>query len=151
MRQLKTLSIFLLVALLATSFVACSKDDDNSDFDLKTYIIGFWCSNKAIVYYGGESYEVDIAKTGQFSEAYYELTFQDADHVKFGAFQADENGISRWGEEVVNYSINGDVVTLSDSEGTYDLIYDKKDKSLCIQASRTKDGLPMRIVVYIKK
>lgn len=157
MRQLKTLSIFLLVALLATSFVACSKDDDNSDFDLSTYVLGTWHTYKATVIvqggaYSGESRDVEITKIGQYSDSYFESHFQEGGLAKFGKFQKDESGIEHWEEEEVTYSINGDIVTMRDSDGeSVALTFDKKERALCLQVSGTKDGIPYRMILYLKK
>jgi hypothetical protein len=160
MKQVKTLSIFMLVALMVAMFVGCSKDDDNSGdvSNLKTYIIGSWHSYKGTAYflggeYSGESEEVSISKTGEFSEAYYEIKFQDAGHATFGAFQKDENGLLHWETEDVTYSINGDIVTVRDTEGTtLDLVFNESDKTLCIQVSATaNDGTPTKVSIYLKK
>lgn len=157
MKQLKTLSIFMLVALMAATFASCSKDDDNADFDLNRYIVGTWHSSKATVYfmggeYAGESEEATISKTGQYSEAYYEMTFMDANRAKFGAFQKDENGLIHWEEEYVTYYVNGDVVKLRDDEGgTIDLVFDKKDRTLSLQISTIASDIPIKYVLYLTK
>ena len=156
MKQIKNLSIFMLVALMAT-FASCSKDDDNADFDLKSYIIGTWRSYKGTVYlqggaYSGQTVDVNIGKTGQYSDAYRECTFQEGGKIKIAGFKQDENGISHWFEEYGTYSINGDIVTIRDNEGeTDDLVYDEKNKTLCLQGTYTQDGISMKILLFFKK
>lgn len=150
------MSIFMLVALMAATFASCSKDDDNADFDLNRYIVGTWHSSKATVYfmggeYAGESEEATISKTGQYSEAYYEVIFMDANRAKFGAFQKDENGLIHWKEEYVTYYVNGDVVNLRDDEGEIDLVFDKKDRTLSLQISTIASDIPIKYVLYLTK
>ena len=157
MKQLKNLSIFMLVALMA-AFASCSKDDDNADFDLNSYIVGTWHSYKATVYaqgsqYGGQSAEVEISKTGQYSQSYFEFTFQDGGHLRMGAFKKDDNGVMNWYEENGTYHVSGDVVTLTDTDGTsLAIVFDTKDKSLCFQGAGINDsGIPYKASIYIKK
>lgn len=158
MKQLKNLSIFMLVALMATTFASCSKDDDNADFDLNSYIVGTWHSYKATVYaqgsqYGGQSAEVEISKTGQYSQSYIELTFQDGGRLRMGAFKKDDNGVMNWYEENGTYHVSGDVVTLTDTDGTsLAIVFDTKDKSLCFQGAGINDsGIPYKASIYIRK
>lgn len=87
MKKIKVMSMFLLVAMMATVLVGCSKDDDDDNFDLNSYIIGSWHSFKGTVYvtggqYSGISQDVEISKTGQFSQSYVVLTFQDGGRVE---------------------------------------------------------------------
>ena len=158
MKQLKNLSIFMLVALMAATFASCSKDDDNADFDLNSYIVGTWHSYKATVYaqgsqYGGQSAEVEISKTGQYSQSYFEFTFQDGGRLRMGAFKKDDNGVMNWYEENGTYLVSGDVVTLTDADGTsLAIVFDTKDKSLCFQGAGINDsGIPYKASIYIKK
>lgn len=158
MKQLKILSIFMLVALMAATFASCSKDDDNADFDLNSYIVGTWHSYKATVYaqgsqYGGQSAEVEISKTGQYSQSYFEFTFQDGGRLRMGAFKKDDNGVMNWYEENGTYHVSGDVVTLTDADGTsLAIVFDTKDKSLCFQGAGINDsGIPYKASIYIKK
>lgn len=157
MKQLKNLSIFMLVALMA-AFASCSKDDDNKDFDLNSYIVGTWHSYKATVYaqgsqYGGQSAEVEISKTGQYSQSYFEFTFQDGGRLRMGAFKKDDNGVMNWYEENGTYHVSGDVVTLTDADGTsLAIVFDTKDKSLCFQGAGINDsGIPYKASIYIRK
>ena len=158
MKQLKNLSIFMLVALMAATFASCSKDDDNADFDLNSYIVGTWHSYKATVYaqgsqYGGQSAEVEISKTGQYSQSYFEFTFQDGGRLRMGAFKKDDNGILHWEEEQDSYVVKGNVVTITDADGIgQDLMFDQKDNTLCLQASGvSNEGIPVKISIYLKK
>ncbi len=157
MKQLKNLSIFMLVALMAATFASCSKDDDNADFDLNSYIIGSWRSYKGTLSitggeYSGISQDVEISKTGQFSQSYFEFTFQDGGRVKLGAFQEGDGGVLKWEEEYGTYRINGDVVTLTDADGVpADVVFRAKDRTLCLQGTGTKDGLPYKVSIYIRK
>ena len=158
MKQLKNLSIFMLVALMAATFASCSKDDDNADFDLSRYIVGTWHSYKATVYvtggeYSGISQDVEISKTGQFSQSYLEFTFQDGGRVRMGAFKKEDNGVMNWYEEIGTYHVSGDVVTLTDTDGTsLAIVFDTKDKSLCFQGAGINDsGIPYKASIYMKK
>lgn len=148
----------MFVALMAATFVSCSKDDDNANIDLKSYIIGSWHSYKATVYvtggqYSGESAEVGISKTGQYSQSYLEFTFQDGGRLRVGAFKKDDNGVMNWYEENGTYHISGDVVTLTDADGTsLAIVFDEKDRNLCIQAASTNnEGIPVKTSIYLKK
>ena len=155
MKQLKNLSIFMLVALMAATFASCSKDDDNADFDLSRYIVGTWHSYKGTVYitggqYSGRTQDVEISKTGQYSQSYFEFTFQDGGRVKMGAFQKDDNGVMNWKEEYGTYRINGDVVTLTDADGvTANVVFGTKDRTLCFQGAGTENGIPYKVSIYL--
>ena len=158
MKQLKNLSIFMLVALMAATFASCSKDDDNADFDLSRYIVGTWHSYKAVGYiqggeYYGQSYELAIDKTGQYADSYVECKFQEGNKVTVNAFKKDDNGILHWEEEQDSYVVKGNVVTITDADGTgQDLMFDQKDNTLCLQASGvSNEGIPVKISVYLKK
>ena len=158
MKQLKNLSIFMLVALMAATFASCSKDDDNADFDLNSYIVGTWHSYKAVGYvqggpYYGQSYELQIEKTGQWAEAYIECNFFEGNKVIENVFKKDENGVLHWEEEQDVYVVKGNVVTITDVEGiSEELMFDTKDKTLCFQAVATNDeGIPVKLSVYLKK
>ena len=156
MKRIKVLSMFLLVAMMATVLVGCSKDDD-ANFDLNSYIIGSWHSYKGSVFimggqYAGTSNTVTVEKTGQYSDWYYEIKFLDANRATFSAYKQDENGVSNWEQEEITYSINGSAVRLKDSDGeTIDLIFDEKDNSLCLQVSITKDDVPYKVAIYLRK
>lgn len=157
MKKVKIWGIFMLMVMMATVFKGCSKDNDSSSFELRNYIIGTWHSYKATVYvqggaYSGKSAEATINKTGQYSEAYFEFAFQDTSRVKFGLFRQEENGLSHWVEGYGTYSINGDIVTVRIAEGeTLDLIFNEKDKTLCIQIKTIQDGIPLKMIIYLKK
>lgn len=154
----KVMSMFLLVAMMATVLVGCSKDDDDDNFDLNSYIIGSWHSFKGTVYvtggqYSGISQDVEISKTGQFSQSYVVLTFQDGGRVRMGTFKNDDNGIMNWYEENGAYHISGDVVTLTESDGTSSaIVFDSKDRTLCLQGVGINDsGIPYKASIYMKK
>lgn len=158
MKQLKNLSIFMLVALISATFASCSKDDDNAVFDLNSYIIGSWHSYKGTIYitggqYGGNSQDVEISKTGQLSQSYFEFTFQNAGRVKMGAYQKDDNGVMNWQEENGTYRINGDIVTLTDADGvSVNVVFNTKDRTLCLQGAGTNEnGIPYKVSIYMKK
>ena len=159
MKQVKILSIFMLVTMMATMFAGCSKDDDNSGniSNLNSYIIGTWRAYKCTIYaqggaYNGQSADINIGKTGQYSDFYFECTFQEGGRIKTGNFKKDENGASRWFEDSGSYSINGDIVTIRDNEGEADdLVFSEKDKTLCFQMTKTEDGVPYKVILYMKK
>lgn len=148
----------MLVALMAAVFASCSKDDDNAEVDLNTYIIGSWRSYKGTVYvtggqYSGTSQDVEISKTGQLSQSYFEFTFQDGGRVRIGAFVRDENGVMNWEEEDGTYRINGDIVTLTDVDGvSNNTVFDTKGRTLCLQGTGTNEnGIPYKVSIYMKK
>lgn len=158
MKQVRFLSMFMLFALLATMFAGCSKDDDNSSIDLKSYIIGSWHSYQGTVFItggqnSGESQNVEINKTGQFSQSYFEFTFQDGGRVKMGAFNKDENGVMKWIEENGTYRINGDIVNVTDADGvSVDMVFDKRNGTLCLQGSGiTVNNIPFKVSIFLKK
>ncbi|MBP5374731.1 MAG: lipocalin family protein [Bacteroidaceae bacterium] len=158
MKQLKNLSIFMLVALMAATFASCSKDDDDANFDLNSYIIGTWHSYKATIYiqggpYSGKSADIEVNKTGQYSQSYVEFTFKDGGQMRMGAFQKDDNGIINWTEENGTYYISGDIITLRDNDGeTVNIVFDPKNKDLCIQGTGVdSEGTPYKTTAYLKK
>lgn len=158
MKQLKTLSIFMLMALMIAAFASCSKDDDNEDFNLNTYIVGTWHSYKITVYvqggqYSGQSVDAEISKTGQYSESYVELTFKEGGQARMGAYKKNDNGVMNWYEENGTYYISGDVVTITDNNGEDDnVVFDTRSKNLCIQGTGvTENGIPYKVTAYLKK
>ena len=158
MKQLKNLGIFMLVALMAATFASCSKDDDDANFDLNSYIIGTWHSYKATIYiqggpYSGKSADIEVNKTGQYSQSYVEFTFQDGGRLRAGAFKKEDNGVMDWYEENVTYHVRGDVVTLTDTDGeTINIVFDSKSEDLCFQGTGVdNEGTPYKTTVYLKK
>ena len=155
MKRVKVLSMFLLVAMMATVLVGCSKDDD-TPVDLKSYAIGSWHSYKATVFfldgkYAGESEEVTISKTGEYSEVYWELELYENGNGTLAYFQKDGEGINHWVDGIVSYSVKGDIVTVSDSEASIDFIFNPGDKTLSVQISKVIEGISTKTILYLKK
>ncbi|MBO4592743.1 MAG: hypothetical protein J5678_00920 [Bacteroidaceae bacterium] len=156
MKKIKVLSIFLLVAMMATVLVGCSNDDDDTPVNLKSYAIGTWHSYKAIMYYldgeyAGESQEVTISKTGEYSDAYWELKLYQNGNGTFSYLKKDGEGIKHWVDAAISYSVKGDVVTVHDSDASLDFIFNPGDKTMSFQISKTIDGVTAKMIVYFKK
>lgn len=147
MKQIKTISLWLLLAMLLPVVSSCSSDDDDS-VDLKTYIVGTWRSHKGTVYYMGETNSVPIDKTGALYMAYWEMTFRANGTMTIAFWKPEE--FTTWMEETATYTITGDVITITDDEGEKtDLVF--KDRNLYLQESFTYEGYPMAVNILMKK
>lgn len=147
--------VLLLLVIACTTFIACGGDGDDDDFsqdNLKSYIIGSWHSYKGVATANGESVTVDITKNGDFSAAYFEIDFQNNGTAVFKAWTQDPNGLSRWSQENCKYQVQNYEVLLRDSSGeTLSLSFDSKEKALYCRMVSQIDGTQMTIFVYLRK
>lgn len=124
----------------------------NDDVVLDDYLTGNWYSYKAEVMASGQSEKVNVSKTGQYSQFYYEVTFKDNNKVEFSYYQVDENSISKWTTETLSYSKNGDVVTIYDGTESIDFMFNAKDKSLYMRlADNTGKYGYITVFIYFRK
>ena len=150
MKQIKYWSIKFIVIMMPL-LIACSSDDD--PISLNSYIVGTWHSFKATGYGNGQSVNMDISKTGDYSAAYSELTFESGNKSVMRGWVTDKNGLSHWKEDACTYTINGDIVIVKDSQGeTADFVFDSKDRTLLIKGSTTNpDGMIIYVNIYYTK
>lgn len=145
MKQIKNLSLWMAFLMMLPLVSACGDDDEPN---LDSYILGTWHSYKAKAYYMGETISMPIDRTGAMSSVYWEMTFRKGGSMTLGYWISET--FNTWGEVDCRYSINNDIVTITDSDGkTISMVY--KDKSLCLQATTTYEGDPMKVNVYLKK
>ncbi len=147
---MKKILNLLLVGLMIPFIVSCSSDDDEN-VDINNYIVGAWHSYKATVYYEGKSASVDITKSGQYSDMYIEISFNQDGTMVESAWQKNDSGLKNWVQEDARYTIKDDIVSIKDSGGVVDLLFDSKTKELCLQSSTTYVGSTMRTNIYFKK
>lgn len=147
MKQIKTVSLWLLLAMLLPVVSSCSSDDDDP-VDLKTYIVGTWSSYKGTVYYLGQTTDVTVDKTGAMSVAYFEMTFRADGSMTIGFW--DPEVAASWVEEPATYTVKGDIVTIIDSDGEKgDLVF--KDRNLYLKITEMYEGYPMTVNILMKK
>lgn len=77
-----------------------------------SYLKGKWYSYKAVVSANNQSVEVEVSKTNQYSQFYYEADFRDNNQVDMSYYNVDNNTSTRWTTETDSYSIKGDVITI---------------------------------------
>ena len=146
--------VILLLVIACTTFSACGDDDDDdfSQDSLKSYIIGKWHSYKGVATANGERETVEITKNGDFSEAYFEIDFQNNGTAVFYAWEQDSNGLSRWSQENCTYQVQNNEVLLRDSSGEIiNLSFDSKEKALYFRVVNQDYGSPVTVFVYLRK
>lgn len=132
--------------------VSCGSDDDEEVADVNSYIVGEWHSYKATIYYEGQQVTKEVTKTGEFSSAYFEMLFKIDGTMDFYSWQNNSSGINNWVKSQARYTINGDMVSILDSDGsTYDFIFDSKSKNLCLQLMYSYYGETAKVNLYFKK
>lgn len=152
MKQIKKWSIYMLMLMAMPLMVACGSDDSGHKDSLGTYIIGNWHSYKATAYANGQSRTVDVDKTGEYSSMYIECNFQSGGTAIMKAWQVDANGLSHWAEETCSYTVNGDIVKISDSSGgTIDAVYDSNENALILRLSLSSNGVTGTANIYFRK
>jgi hypothetical protein len=151
MKQINFWSMKLVMIMMPLLMACCSSDDD--PISLNSYIVGTWHSFKASGYGNGQSLNIEITKTGEYSAAYSEVTFESGNKAIMRAWVIDQNGLSHWIEETGTYSINGDMVKVKDSQGeTADFVFDAKDRTLLIKGSATTpEGTLIYVNIYYTK
>ena len=151
MKQFRNWSMMLMVMILPF-LVACSSDDDDPVL-LESYIIGTWHTYRATGYGNGQSVEIEITKTGEYSAAYEEGTFEKGNKVTIRSWVPDKNGITHWTETPCTYTIKGDIVTIKDPNGeSGDLVFDAKEKTLLLKSTTVNSyGIKVYLNIYFKK
>jgi len=150
MKQIKYWSIKLIVIIMPL-LAACSSDDD--PISLNSYIVGTWHSFKGSGYGNGQSADIEITKTGVYSAAYSEVTFESGNKAVMRGWLTDKYGLSHWEQEACTYTINGDIVIVKDSQGeTADFVFDAKDRTLLLKGATTNpDGKIIYVTIYYTK
>ncbi len=147
--KLFQMSKMLLIIMLPLFMVACSGDDDPVSID--SYLIGTWHTFKATAYGNGQNVDIEITKTGEYSASYSEVTFEKDGNAIMRGWVTDENGLSRWMEESYTYTVNGDIVTVKNSNETADFLFDGKNKTLLLKGTYTSNNMLLYINLYYKK
>ena len=104
---MKTLNYFGRITLLVFAMlftVSCGSDDDD-DISIDNYLIGKWHTFKAVVSAQNQSVDLDITKTGTYSQFYFEAVFNTNNKVDMSYYKVDANNASRWETETENYSL----------------------------------------------
>ncbi len=142
----------MLVVMMLPFMVACSSDDDDP-VSLESYIVGTWHSFKCSGYGNGQSVDIEITKTGEYSAMYIEATFEKGNKVIVRSWVADKYGYTHWTETTGSYIINGDIVIIKDSNGeSADFVFDAKDKTLLQKEMvTTTEGIQVYVNIYYTK
>lgn len=147
MKQIKNVCfwVFMMMAVLVIS--SCG-GDDSQPVDLNSYILGNWRSYRVTGFYQGETINMDVDKTGPLSMVYWEMNFKQNGIITMGYWKPEY--YTTWGEENYQYSIKGNMVTLTDSNGeSIDLVF--KDYELCLKLTQSYNGSPLTLNVFLRK
>ena len=151
MNKIKYYGMMIAMLLAVLSFNACSGNDDD-EMPIDSYLKGKWYSYKAVVSAQNQSVEVDVTKTNQYSQFYYEAVFRDNNQVDMSYYNIENNTSARWATETDSYSVKGDVITVYDSKNAVDFIYNPKDKNMYMRVAGNTDELGWTtIFIYLKK
>ena len=140
--------LFLLVAI---SFNACSNDDDEV-ININSYLKGKWHTYKVVVSAQNQAVDIDVTKTGMYSQFYYEMVFRDGNKVDMSYYKVDDNTTSRWMTETNSYSINGDIVTVYDGNDAIDFFYSPQEKNIYMRFAGEVENIGYTTVfLYLRK
>lgn len=149
--KIKYFGMMVALLLTALSFNACSSDDEEEE-DIGTYLKGKWYSYKAVISRPDGKVEVEVSKTGQFSQIYYEAVFKDGGKVDCSYYKVGESGLSSWETETNSYSLNGNTVKLYDENESIDFFYNPKEKNAYMRVAANVAGVGYTsIFIYFKK
>jgi hypothetical protein len=150
MNKIKYFGMMIALLFSALSFNACSSDDDEVSID--SYLKGKWHSYKAVVSAQNQSVDLEVTKTGQYSQFYYEAVFKDGNKVDMSYYKVDDNTASRWETETGSYSVNGDVITVYDEEGAIDFFFNPKEKNMYMRVAGEVENIGYTTVfLYFRK
>lgn len=146
-RILFSIVTLFMASLLCVSISSC----DSEDVVLDNYLIGNWHTYMGYVYSSGQKVKVNIEKTGQYALSYIEVTFQKGGKGTSRYWEVDEGGQTRWVEDQFSYVINGDVITMTDSQGeSLSLVFDS-NKTLSTNFVFSNYGVITTVNIYLKK
>lgn len=150
MNKIKYFGMMIALLFSALSFNACSSDDDEVSID--SYLKGKWHSYKAVVSAQNQSVDLEVTKTGQYSQFYYEAVFKDGNKVDMSYYKVDDNTASRWETETGSYSVNGDVITVYDEKGAIDFFFNPKEKNMYMRVAGEVENIGYTTVfLYFRK
>lgn len=151
MEKIKYYGMIIAMLLAVISFNSCSSDDNN-EIPIDSYLKGKWYSYKAVVSANNQSVEVEVSKTNQYSQFYYEADFRDNNQVDMSYYNVENNTSTRWTTETDSYSIKGDVITIYDSKDAIDFFYSPKEKNMYMRIAGNVDGVGWTtIFIYFRK
>ena len=149
---MRKFAFIVLCFITCLSFMACDKDHDVTEVEIRSYLIGRWYSSHAEAIGNGRHVVTEITKTGEYAAAYYELIFKADGTYSFGYWLQDNYGISRWKEEPGNYSVKGDIVSLmGPDDETIDFLFDSGQRTLSVRGQTTINGVNVVVNIYLKK
>lgn len=150
MKNIKFFWNLLFLITVLPIITSCGSDDE--DISIDNYLIGKWHTYKAVVTAQNQSVDLDVTKTNQYSQVYYEAVFMSNYKVVFSYYEVDENKVSRWHSETLSYSVKGDVITVYDDEGAIYFFYNSKDKTMYIRLADEVNNIGYTTVfIYFRK
>lgn len=147
MEQIKNVCFWVFMMMMVSVISSCG-GDDSQPVDLNSYILGDWRSYRATGYYQGEMINLDVDKTGAWSMAYWEMSFKQNGNMTMGYWEPET--YTTWTWDNCKFKINGNMVTLTDSDGgSIDLVF--KDYELCFKMTQLYNGSPLTVNVFLRK
>lgn len=149
MEKLKKYGMMMLLLLVALSFNACG--DDEEEISIDTYLRGKWHTYKAVISAQNQSVDIDVSKTGQYSQLYREVVFKDGNKVDMSCY-IEDNYASRWETETGTYFVKGNVVTIYDEESSIDFFFDPHEKNMYMRVAGEVESIGYTTVfLYFRK
>lgn len=150
MNKIKYYGMMVALLLTALSFSACSSDDDEEEY-IDTYLKGKWYSYKAVLSRPDGTAEVEVSRTGKFSQLYFEAVFKDGGKVDCSYYEVSDNGLSSWRTETNSYSLDGNTITIYDAKESIDFFYNPKEKNAYMRIAGNVNGIAYTVFIYFRK
>ena len=157
--MIKKIFTFVLFMCLCFNFVSCSSDDDNTEVNDISTVIGNekkWCIYKVkYKYSNGEEITIDVDKYENYTTLYREFTFREDNTCTIAGWEEETNKITKWSYTEAVYTVKDDVITICyDKETVECYAYDKRTKNLIATVSfktTTSPILTGTATIYIKR
>lgn len=141
---------YMILTVCIVAIASCGKDDDNaSDVDLKSYIVGSWHSYRMTAYGNGQEVSADITKNNEYSVSYLEMNFSSDNRVAISGWDVNEDGTSKWITEYGTYSIEGNVVHVRESVFSTDTEWNDEMEFKSSFSRLTRSGNDDEVISFV--
>ena len=133
MKQMKNWNTIVFLMLMMSLITSCSKDNDSTT-DINNYIVGKWHTfyHEEVVDDKQTAYEITVTD----KNLYEEIIFNNDNTMTLGCWHIDHKGEYYWDEITYRYSIKNNKINIIFNDGSSydvnDLVYDSKQKTLCL-------------------